>query len=99
MKAVERYQGPSCGAFQAIDKSAPVKPMKIADVMYRYDIILEMACKSVKDTIGPDGLVPTFIVYGAMHLHGFAAESPNPTNLERAKASRRLTEQLEMLST
>jgi hypothetical protein len=30
------------------------------------DIALQMAFKAINDTIGPDGIVPTLLVYGAL---------------------------------
>ena len=54
---VERYHGPIRRAYliitteiQGIDK----------------DMALQMAFKAINDTAGPDGLVPTLLVYGTL---------------------------------
>lgn len=75
--------------------------MELADVTLfhrRYDFIIQMSCKSVNHAVSPDGQAPTLLVYGAIPRHGVMGEGPTPTNLERAKAERKVTETLKMLS-
>ena len=42
-----------------------------------------MAVKAVNDTAGPDGLVSTFLVYGA-YLRISNLDSPTPSIIEQA---------------
>ena len=44
-----------------------------------------MAVKAVNNTAGPDGLVPTFLVYGA-YLRMDKLDSPAPSITDRAAA-------------
>ncbi|KAF2741607.1 putative integrase, partial [Sporormia fimetaria CBS 119925] len=52
---VERYHGPLRRAFNVIAADLPGT---------REDLILQMAVKAVNDTSGPNGLVPTLLVFG-----------------------------------
>jgi len=47
-----------------------------------------MAVKAVNDTAGPDGLVPTLLVYGA-YLRMSNLDPPTPSIMERAAAIRK----------
>ena len=47
-----------------------------------------MAVKAVNDTTGPDGLVPTLLVYGA-YLRMSKLDPPAPSIMERAVAIRK----------
>ena len=49
------------------------------------DIGLQMAVKAVNDTAGPDGLVPTLLVFGA-YPRMLSFDPPAPTILQRAAA-------------
>lgn len=51
-----------------------------------------MVVKSVNDSIGPDGLVPTLLVYGALPRLGFPTDRPTPPTFQRAVALRKATE-------
>ena len=54
MGRVERYHGPLRRAYQIISEEVKApKPLR-----------LQMAMKAINDTAGPDGLVPTFLVFG-----------------------------------
>ena len=44
-----------------------------------------MAVKAINDTAGPDGLVPTLLVYGA-YLRMSNLDPPTPSIMERAAA-------------
>lgn len=47
-------------------------------LMYRrFDAILQSACKSVNDTVGPDGFVPTLLVYVAIKSPGSTLSDPH----------------------
>ena len=51
----------------------------------RPEPILQMAVKAVNDTAGPDGLVPTLLVFGA-YPRQTAESNPTPPMAKRAKA-------------
>jgi hypothetical protein len=49
------------------------------------EAILQMAAKAVNDTVGPDGLIPTLLVFGAYPR--MTTESPqSPTMIKRSEA-------------
>jgi predicted ATP-grasp superfamily ATP-dependent carboligase len=54
---VERYYGPIRRAYLIITTKIPGIDK---------DIALQIAFKAINDTTGPDGLVPTLLVYGAL---------------------------------
>lgn len=76
MSHVERYHAPLRAAFKKIRDSLPTSESD--------SDCLQMALKAVNDTIGPEGLCPTLLVYGALPRHPLSA--PNTTQLERAKS-------------
>lgn len=51
-----------------------------------FDDCLQMALKAVNDNVGPDGMVPILLVFGAYPRIGFASDKPHPTNAARAVA-------------
>jgi hypothetical protein len=53
---VEQYHGPLRRVYQIII-------VEIPDI--NKDIALQMAFKAINDSAGPDGLVPTLLVFGA----------------------------------
>lgn len=55
---VERYHAPVRRAFEIIKAEMPLDTSP--------DAILQMALKAVNDTAGPDGLVPTLLVFGTL---------------------------------
>ena len=48
-------------------------------------MVLQMAFKAVNDTAGPDGLVPTLLVYGALPRM-VEYDTPSPTAAQRSAA-------------
>lgn len=76
MSHVERYHGPLRLAYQKIRS-------ELASSESNVDC-LQMAVKDVNDTIGPEGLFPTLLVYGAIPRP--ARNTPAPTQLARARA-------------
>ncbi len=76
MSHVERYHGALRLAFVKILESLP-RSESDADC-------LQMAVKSVNDTISPEGLCPTLLVYGSIPRP--ARQTPAETQLQRAKA-------------
>lgn len=76
MSHVERYHAPLRSAF-----------LKIRDSLPRSDSdsdCLQMAVKAANDTIGPEGLCPTLLVFGSLPRP--ARRSPADTQVVRAKA-------------
>src|SRR6266516_5383117 len=74
---LERYHAPQRRAFDILyDELAATTSA---------DAILQMAVKAVNDTAGPDGLVPTLLVFGAYPR--LTTESPpSPTTTQRGEA-------------
>lgn len=85
MSTVERYHTPVRRAFKIIREEAPQMSAKAA---------LQTAVKAVNDSVGPDGLVPTLLVYGALPRLGVPGEKPTPTTLQRAIALRKATAEM-----
>lgn len=54
--------------------------------------VLQYAIKSLTDSVGPDGLVPTLLVYGVLPRLGIPTDNPAPGVYERATAVREATE-------
>jgi len=76
---LERYHGPLRRAFEVI-----CDDYKALGVAIHKTAILQMAVKAVNDTAGPDGLVPTLLVFGAYPR--LSPDSPSPTITERAES-------------
>lgn len=76
MTHVERYHAPLRVAYEKIRDSLPRSESD--------DECLEMAVKSVNDTIGPEGLCPTLLVFGI--IPRISQRHPAPSQVERAKA-------------
>lgn len=76
MSHVERYHAPLRAAYNKIRTDLP-KTETDKDC-------LQMAVKSVNDTIGPEGLCPTLLVFGA--IPRLASRQPATSQLARAKA-------------
>jgi hypothetical protein len=84
---VERYHGPIRRAYliitteiQGIDK----------------DMALQMAFKAINDTAGPDGLVPTLLVYGALPRM-VEYDAPSPTVAQRSAALKKAMTEIQKL--
>src|SRR5690348_1952920 len=56
-------------------------------------MILQMAVKAVNDLAGPDGLVPTLLVYGA-YPRLTEMDPPSPSITKRAEAIRAATKEV-----
>lgn len=76
MSHVERYHAPLRAAYKKIRDSLPR--------LESDEDCLQLAVKAVNDTIGPEGLCPTLLVFGAIPRP--ARKTPAPQQLERAKA-------------
>lgn len=73
---VERYHGPIRRAYQIIATEFP-------DISK--DMALQMAFKAINDSVGPDGLVPTLLVFGA-YPRMIDSDAPSPTVAQRTTA-------------
>ncbi|KAF7570061.1 hypothetical protein PtrM4_100630 [Pyrenophora tritici-repentis] len=61
------------------------------------DAILQMAVKAVNDTAGPDGLVPTLLVFGA-YPRMTAESPPSPSMVKRSEAIQKATKALRKIT-
>ena len=86
---VERYHAPLRRAFQVI--SNDLRGEDISDAH-----ILQMAIKSVNDTAGPDGLVPTLLVFGT-YPRMTDASPPSPSIITRANAIKKAMAEVRQL--
>jgi hypothetical protein len=59
--------------------------------------ILQMAVKAVNDTAGPDGLVPTLLVFGA-YPRMTTESPPSPSMIKRSEAIQKATKALRKIS-
>jgi hypothetical protein len=66
---VKRYHGPIRRAYQIIVSEIPELDK---------DIALQMAFKAINNSAGPDGLVPTLLVFRA-YLRMIESDAPSPT--------------------
>jgi hypothetical protein len=84
---VERYHGPLRRVYSIINTELPDlgKNKK-----------LQMAFKALNDSIGPDGLVPTLLVYGAWPRI-VKSDAPNLTVIQRRAALDKVQEELKKL--
>ena len=57
------------------------------------EMLLQMAVKAVNDTAGPDGLIPTLLVYGA-YPRMVETDPPAPSISQRAAAIRKAMEEI-----
>ncbi len=76
MSHVERYHAPLRSAYKKIRDSLPRSETD--------DECLQLAVKAVNDTIGPEGLIPTLLVFGAIPRPATTEQSK--CQMERAKA-------------
>lgn len=77
------------------------KPLRRANRIIRGEIadlsndeILQYAVKSLNDSVRPDGLIPTLLVYGALSRLGLPTDKRAPGILERAIAVRKTSEEM-----
>lgn len=73
---VERYHGPLRRVYQIIRTELP----DLSD-----EAVLQTSFKAINDTAGPDGLVPTLLVFGA-YPRMTESDRPSPTVTQRANA-------------
>lgn len=82
MSLVERYHVPVRRAYRIIRDESPSITLEEC---------LQMAIKSINDSIGPDGLVLTLLVYGCLPLLSLPLDKPSPGSFERAVALKSAT--------
>lgn len=80
----ERYHGPLRRIYQIITVELPGIDKEMA---------LQMSFKAINDTAGPDGLVPTLLVFGA-YPRMTDSDAPSPTVTQRANAMRKAMEEV-----
>ena len=90
MSAVERYHGPLRRAYNIVSAESPNGTDSA--------LLLQAAVKAVNDSVGPDGLIPTLLVYGAIPRLGLPNDLPAPATFKRAAAVRKATNELSKAS-
>lgn len=85
MSIIERYHGPVRREFKIIKSEAP----DLSD-----EEILQLAIKSINDSVGPGGIIPTLQVYGALPRLGFNTDKSTPTMQQRAISVRKATQEM-----
>lgn len=101
MTTVGRQRASLRRAFLIIRKASPpaVEQQTEPAPFYRhFDDFFQMAWKVVNYVVGPDGFVPTLLIYCAMLRPDATLGQPHPTILARAQATRRATEELSTLT-
>ena len=88
---VERYHTPLRRAYKII--RTELKEEGIDD-----EVCLQMAVKAINDTAGPNGLVPTLLVFGA-YPRMTSADPPAPSIIKRSKAIQDVMRELRSLQT
>ncbi|KAI1003495.1 hypothetical protein K3495_g4719, partial [Podosphaera aphanis] len=84
---VERYHGPLRRIYNIITAEIPGIDRHMA---------LQMSFKALNDSVGPDGLVPTLLVFGA-YPRMAKLDAPLPTITQRAKALEKAMKELEKI--
>ena len=82
---IERYHGPLRRAFRVIQDELGESTSK--------ENILQMAVKAINDTAGPDGLVPTLLVFGA-YPRLVDTSPPSPSVAQRAQAIKKAMQEV-----
>ena len=81
---VERYHGPLQRAYSIITIEIPsIKP----------DLALQMSFKAINDSVGPNGLVPTLLVFGA-YSRMTEQDAPSPSITQHAVAMRKAIDEV-----
>jgi hypothetical protein len=83
----ERYHGPVRRAYQII-------VVEIRDI--DKDMALQMAFKAINDSAGPDGLIPTLLVFGA-YPRMTEFDAPSPTTTQRATAIKKAMAEIQKM--
>jgi hypothetical protein len=86
---VERYHAPLRRSYEIIRD-------ELKDEHIDKEMILQMAVKAVNDSVGPNGLVPTLLVFGA-YPRLTEMDPPSPSVTKRAEAIRAATKEVRRL--
>jgi hypothetical protein len=86
---VERYHAPLRRAYEILRE-------ELKDENIDKEMILQMAVKAVNDSAGPDGIVPTLLVFGA-YPRMTDMDPPSPSVVKRAEAIRAATKEVRRL--
>lgn len=86
---VERYHAPLRRAYEIIQD-------ELKDEHISKEMMLQMAVKTVNDSAGPDGIVPTLLVFGA-YPRLTEMDPPSPSITKRAEAIRAATKEVRRL--
>lgn len=89
MGLIERYHGPLRRAFEIISE-------ELKDIPLSKDIKLQMAVKSVDDSVGPNDLIPTLLVFGAFPRLS-QNDAPSLSTMKRATATKAAMNELSKL--
>jgi hypothetical protein len=87
IRIVERYHGPIRRAYFII--TAEIQGIN-------KDMALQMAFKAINDTAGPDGLVPTLLVYSALPRM-VEYDAPSPSVAQRSAALKKAMTEIQKL--
>jgi hypothetical protein len=86
---VERYHTPLRRAYEILRE-------ELKDEHVDREMILQMAVKAVNDSAGPDGIVPTLLVFGS-YPRMTEMDPPSPSIVKRAEAIRAATKEVRRL--
>jgi hypothetical protein len=86
---VERYYTPLQHAYEIIQD-------ELKDEQINKEIMLQMAVKAINDSAGPDGIVPTLLVFDA-YPRLTKMDPPSPSVTKRAEAIRTATKEVRRL--
>lgn len=86
---LERYHAPLRRAYEII--TAELRDSVSSEAR------LQMALKAVNDTVGPDGLVPTLLVFGA-YPRVVMDSPPSPSMIHRSQAIQKATKELRKMA-
>ncbi len=84
---VERYHGPLRRIYSIIISEMPTIDPESA---------LQMSFKALNDSVGPDGLVPTLLVFGA-YLRMTESDASSPTITQRSMAMKKAMNEVKRL--
>jgi hypothetical protein len=86
---VERYHAPLRRVYEIIQD-------ELEDKHINKEMMLQMAVKAINDSAGPDGIVPTLLVFGA-YPRLTEMDPPSPLVTKRAEAIRAATKEVRRL--
>ena len=85
---IERYHQPLRRVYEIIQEELQDKTSS--------EIVLQMAVKAVNDSAGPDGIVPTLLVFGA-YPRMIQDSAPSPLVTQRAEAIHKTIKEIRRL--